>query len=34
MGNFATGKGTAFTAVAATALIVLLNVVLIKQALL
>jgi manganese transport protein len=34
MGNFATGRETAFTAVAATALIVLLNVVLIKQALL
>jgi hypothetical protein len=33
MGNFVTGKGTAFAAVAATALIVLLNVVLIRQAL-
>jgi manganese transport protein len=33
MGDFATGKGTAFAAVAATALIVLLNVVLIRQAL-
>ena len=33
MGNFVTGKGTAVAAVAATVLIVLLNVALIRQAL-
>jgi manganese transport protein len=31
MGDFVTGKGTAFAAIAATALIVLLNIVLIRQ---
>jgi manganese transport protein len=34
MGDFVTGKGTAFAAIAATALIVLLNIVLIRQMLL